>query len=897
MNKWGIKTQALILALVPAIIISVSLFSYFLYSQITLVNNNLNERGVTMARHLAYESQYGIFSGNTMPLKRHTDERVRDHDIRSIIIMDKEKRIIINSGDVSDTDLIFKDINDANHQASIPSRSTIAFISPIFSPLLDIDEFDDIDRSEKHIIGWSLVEMSLNSTDAQINTVIINTLIITIIISIISIFLAMMISKNVTSPILSLSNIVKSIGDGNLTSRAEEKSGGELRILESGINKMAEDLQALQENLQSQVDMAITDLKETLELLQEKNFELEVARKDATEANKIKSEFLANMSHEIRTPINGIIGFADLMINTTKDTTQISHLDMIKKSSMNLLRIVDDILDMTRIEAGKLNINCEPLNLRDCVEQVVKMMTPSAFNKGIELNLLYYSDVPEEFYGDSLRITQIITNLVGNAIKFTETGSVTIRVMIEEDEQDLSLITFSIADTGKGISEEQKHHIFKPFLQGDSSTTKQYGGSGLGLSICSSLVKKMGGKLGLDSKINKGATFWFTLPLTRNNSKPLFHIPETLAGKRIFLFDASPISRLSIKHLLEKANIEVADNGDEKHIQVALKTIESSRYDIVLISSEISDMHFFEKPFFDDIHNKTKSLMLVIIPTIDNSLINTIKDNGADNCISKPVTRNRLYRALTDIQNDKNVIESPLSPPVLPEKNNKCALKILVAEDNEINANLMSAILERQGAQCSIAANGKIALDMLSRQEFDLVLMDINMPLLDGVSATIEIRNDCSTYQCKIPIIAVTANVIDKDKENFLDAGMNDIIIKPVTEKIVWGTIKKLVKCDCVVDDLLTDNINNFIPNDLYDKVISEISVHSAAIISALENNDMESLFNHTHKLNGLSAHFNIPSIRDVADKLETLIKHNKGKPELQIQVDKLNTEVGKINC
>jgi len=896
MNKWGIKTQAFILALVPAIIIAVSLLSYFLYSQINLVNNNLNERGVSMARHLAYESQYGIFSGNIQSLKRHTDERVHDEDIRSIIILDKDKHILVNSGYTSDSDSILENIDDVNHQVRVPSSNSILFISPIISPQLDIDEFDETNANMKKIIGWLMVEVSLDSTDKQIRTVIANTLLITALISIISIFLAIMISRNVTLPILSLSNIVKSIGDGILSSRAEEKSGGELRILESGINKMAEDLQALQENLQSQVDMATTDLKETLELLQEKNIELEVARKDATEANKIKSEFLANMSHEIRTPINGIIGFADLMLTSTKDTTQISHLDMIKKSSMNLLGIVDDILDMTRIEAGKLNINSEPLNLRDCVEQVVKMMAPLAFKKDLELNLLYYSDVPEEFYGDSLRINQIITNLVGNAIKFTDTGSVIIRIMIEEDEQDLSMITFSISDTGKGISDEQKHHIFKPFLQGDSSTTKQYGGSGLGLSICSSLVKKMGGKLGLDSKINKGATFWFTLPLTRNNNKPLFHIPEILSGKRIFVFDASPISRLSIKHLLEKANIDITDNGDEKHIQIALKAINANQYDIVIISCELSDIPFFGESFFTGVRNKTKLNILVIAPTVDNSLINTIKDNGADNCISKPVTRNRLYRALTDVLYNTTVIDNSLPPPRPPAKHNKCSLNILVAEDNEINANLMSAILEKHGAQCSIAANGKIALDLLSSQKFDLVLMDINMPLLDGVSTAVEIRNDCSTYQCKIPIIAVTANVIDKDKERFLDAGMNDVIVKPVTEKLVWGTIKKMVQCDCEINDLLTENLDGFIPNDLYDKVISEISVHSAAIISALEQDNMELLFNHTHKLNGLSAHFNIPSIRDVADKLETLIKHNKGKPELQIQVDKLHTEVEKIN-
>lgn len=496
MNKWGIKTQALILALLPAIIIAVSLVSYFLYSQIKLVNSTLYDHGLYTAKHIADESQYGIFSGNHSSLKEYIGKYVHEKNTQSITVLDKNKTILAQSGETLNPDFLKDSLSLEKHWIEHVTNNSVIFVSSIQPPSVDVSEFDDSSKESPNITGWVLIEISLDSTDRQINSVLYNTLFITIFITIIAILMAMRISKNVTQPVLSLSEVVKKIGDGNMEARAKIQSGGELHILESGINRMAEDLQALQKNLQSRIDMATSDVKDTLELLQSKNIELELARKDASEANKIKSAFLANMSHEIRTPINGIIGFTTLMLKSPGDPTQKSHLEMIKESSLNLLSIVDDILDITRIEAGKLNIVTDPLNLRDCIEQVMKMAAPSAFNKGLDLTLLYYSDVPEEFYGDSLRINQIITNLVGNAIKFTESGSITIRVMIEDDENDISLITFSVTDTGIGIPEEQHEYLFKPFIQGDSSTTKQYGGSGLGLSICSSLVERMGGQSG-----------------------------------------------------------------------------------------------------------------------------------------------------------------------------------------------------------------------------------------------------------------------------------------------------------------------------------------------------------------------------------------------------------------
>ena len=892
MNKWGIKIQALILALVPAIIIAISLVSYFLYSQINMVNDTLNERGVNTAKHLAYESQYGIFSGNILSLKRHTDERVLEHDIRSIIILDNEKNTLINSGDKENADFILEDLNDINNKIQIPSNNSIVYVSSISSPQLDVTEFEEINNEIQQIIGWALVEISLDSTDKQINSVLFNTLIITLFISLIATMMAIKISRNVTQPILSLSKVVDKIGDGNLDVRAKAQSAGELHILESGINKMAEDLQALQENMQSKIDVATSDLKDTLELLQSKNTELEHARKDASEANKIKSEFLANMSHEIRTPINGIIGFTTLMLKSPSDPTQKSHLEMIKESSFNLLKIVDDILDMTRIEAGKLNISIEPLNLRDCVEQVMKMMAPAAFDKCLDLTLLYYSDVPEEFYGDSLRINQIITNLLANAIKFTKNGSITIRVMIEDEKDERSLVAFSITDTGEGIPEEQQEHLFKPFIQGDSSTTKNYGGSGLGLSICNSLIEKMGGALGFESHINEGTTFWFNLPLTKNTNKKPNPAPATLKGKNIILCEPDPTNRLSIQHLLTHAGMSVNECDPTGNTPSNIEHKKNGHNDIVIISDSLAHLESLTNEFFDGVHKKTGAKILVIAPTINNNIIDSLTDKGADICISKPVFRDSLYRTLVELTET-----SPKTKPLKQEKmEGSCHLNILVAEDNEINARLVATILEQHGTKATIASDGEMVLKQLSHKSFDLILMDIHMPVLDGVNTTRAIRENCALYPCEIPIIAVTANVLGKDRQRFLDAGMNDLIVKPITEKSIWEIINKWVEHSCFMGEFLSDDITRLIPADLYEQVKIEVSEHTQKIMTALEQNDMDTLFTHTHKLNGLAAYFNITAIREVVNKLETSIKQNKDNSVLKSQIDHLHAEVEKLN-
>jgi CheY-like chemotaxis protein len=288
--------------------------------------------------------------------------------------------------------------------------------------------------------------------------------------------------------------------------------------------------------------------------------------------------------------------------------------------------------------------------------------------------------------------------------------------------------------------------------------------------------------------------------------------------------------------------------------------------------------------------------ILLIAPTVNNSVINSLTAKGADICISKPVFRDSLYRTLVELagKNPESGNESKHIPQ--EKKEGSCHLNILIAEDNEINAHLISTILEQHGANTRIVVNGEMVLEKISREQFDLILMDIQMPVLDGVDATKAIRENCALYPCDIPVVAVTANVLAKEKQRFLDAGINDLIVKPITEKSVWETINKWVEHTCFMDEFFEDDIKRVVPPDLHEQVKKEVYEHTQKIITALEQNDIDTLFTHAHKLNGLAAYFNIPTIRKVVDKLETSIKLSKEPSILRLHVENLSSEVEKMN-
>ena len=494
-------------------------------------------------------------------------------------------------------------------------------------------------------------------------------------------------------------------------------ASGELHDLELGINSMVESLKIAHEELKQSVDQATEDLRETLETIEIQNIELDLARKEALEASRIKSEFLANMSHEIRTPLNGIIGFTKLLLKTQVTPRQHDYLGTINKSSDSLLAIINDILDFSKIEAGKLVLDYIPISLRDVIEEVITMVAPLAHDKQLEVVSLVYNDVPSNLIGDPLRLKQIVTNLVNNAIKFTESGNIILRTMLESQEEKFAVCKISVTDTGIGLSEEDQSVIFKAFNQADTSAARRFGGTGLGLVISKHLVEQMGGEIGLQSEPGKGSTFWFKVRLDINT-----HLIESthypLAGKRIALFDANPIARLSIRHMLEscKVGIDEIDTLEEVRTHLEAAQLDCAPVHAMIIGltpNRPIDQHLAQ--LIDDLNTQFHCPTIILANTSDHLPQQALIDELACSWITKPVRSRQLYDALEQL-----LVASPAT--LTPEHSDTPALEkpattripsILCVDDNEANLKLIRVLLEDLGINVTACDSGLQALDHL----------------------------------------------------------------------------------------------------------------------------------------------------------------------------------------
>jgi two-component system sensor histidine kinase/response regulator len=646
-------------------------------------------------------------------------------------------------------------------------------------------------------IGVVYIESDLEEMYARLRRFASVIVLVVVASSVLALLLASRFQKLISQPVLELLQTAKTVSSAkNYALRCPVTSHDEIGSLVAGFNEMLAQI----EHRDHELELQRADLQKEVVARTAMNAQLEAAKEIAEAASQAKGEFLANMSHEIRTPINGIMGMTELALDTELTQEQRDYLLMVKSSGESLLSVINDILDFSKVESGKLDLEKIEFNLYNCVGEVMKALALRAHEKGLELAYDVHPDVTAEVSGDPGRLRQILVNLVGNAIKFTETGEVLVEVENRSSADGLVELHFKVTDTGVGIPADKHDLLFQPFTQADSSTTRKYGGTGLGLAISTRLVSLMDGKIWLESEEGKGSTFHFTAQFGRAAAKAdAPRLLETdLAGVPVLVVDDNETNRRILERMTSGWGMRpsVVESGPAALVAIEAAHRRGQSFRAILVDVCMPGMDGFQLAEKIQHHSiLAKATILMLTSAGHPGEAARCRRLGISAYLLKPVLKADLQNAILTVLG-RSSGAAPVIPLVTRHtlREVKRKFHILVAEDNSVNQILIVRVLEKMGHTSVVVGNGKEALARVSSEQFDLVFMDVQMPEMDGLAATAAIRKTEEAKGTHIPIFAMTAHAMKGDRERCLQAGMDGYIAKPVRLSDIEHTLATLAE-------------------------------------------------------------------------------------------------------
>ncbi|MDB6061090.1 MAG: signal transduction histidine kinase [Verrucomicrobiaceae bacterium] len=872
MQNRGLKTLILTTALTPSLLIALALGTYFNKSRVDDINRLLLERSHATALQLANAARKSLRDGDKDSLQEMSSLALEEPGVNAVAIYDGARQLRAHAGpqlvEAQTNALITQNIiaaTDTTLRITMPVQPNNAFTSAFNSAAHTANERDSKSVENSAPLGWVMVEYSRSpyQVDTYQSLFVGGMIVALALISAVAI--AVFASRRLEKAVSILRDGIQRIANGQFDAPVQLHGDDTLRNLAEDLNRMASTVQNSAIELRRNLEQTNRDLRESLETVEIQNIELDLARREALEASRIKSEFLANTSHELRTPLNGIIGFSKLLLKSVLDARQREYLETIRLSAEALLGIISDILDFSKMEAGKLVLDNTPFNLREVIEDTLTILAPSANEKKLDLILAYDTVVPTELIGDPLRLRQILTNLISNAIKFTPRGHISVEVALTAAVGARVPLKISVRDTGIGIDVQHQQQLFNAFTQADASTSREFGGTGLGLAISKRLVEHMGGEIGLNSALGNGSTFWFSLRLPAQELPLQRRQFGQLAGKQLLLYDPQPLSQRALIELLRSWHIEVTVADDLRALPARAANCDG----------------WLLNPAIGEILPPALPLPKAPVWLLHASHSNAPVINSAIKVLTKPLGHIPLYDALCDEWCPRTTDVAPANISASTMR----GLRVLAVDDNATNLKLIAILLEEFGASAVLASNGREALAHCEQQRFDLILLDIQMPELNGAQVADMIRNGSSENR-STKIVALTAHLLPEEQRRLLAEGFDLCLIKPITETQLRDLLDSCVTAERAMPqqpvqiELSLERARNkpALAKEFLRDLLRDLPTLRTALFQHHQDDNLEALLEETHRVHGASCYCGALKLQQSSYALEETLKQNSSR-------------------